>query len=157
MNIRLATMDDALSLAELNREVQQLHYDVWPIFFRDPTNRQEVVSIFGEILAGPENRIFIADIDDVPEGYLYCKIVRRPINPFNLAREFIFIHHIVIRSSKRGKGYGSMLLQTAFDLARSENINQVLLDVWSFNQTAKSFFTRHGFAVCIERMRAELT
>ena len=42
MIIRIATIGDAELLAELNGDVQQIHADAWPSFFRESTNQAEV-------------------------------------------------------------------------------------------------------------------
>jgi ribosomal protein S18 acetylase RimI-like enzyme len=156
MIIRLATTGDAELLAELNRDVQQIHAEAWPSFFREATNQAEVAHWFETILRKPENRVFVGEVDGLAFGYIYCEIARRPQNPFNRPRDFVYIHQISVKPDYRKLGYGKQLMLRVNELARAEGIEQVLLDTWSFNSTAKKFFGDLGFVVFNERMRLEV-
>ncbi len=156
MNIRLATVGDAALLADLNRDVQQIHAEAWPGFFRESTNQAEVAHWFETIMRKPENRVYIGQVNDTAVGYIYCEIAHRPQNPFNRPRDFIYIHQISVKPAYRQHGYGKQLMLRVSELARSEGIKQVLLDTWSFNTTAKKFFGDLGFVIFNERMRLEV-
>ena len=156
MEIRLASIKDGQILAELNRDVQQIHAEAWPSHFREPTNQLEVAEWFKKLLTKPQNQIFIGESAGEAVGYLYCEIVRQPGNPFNHPREFVYIHQISVKPVFWGQGYGRSLMGAATRLAKSEGVNQVLLDTWSFNTTAKAFFEIQGFIVFNERMHLQL-
>ncbi len=156
MIIRLATTSDATLLAELNRDVQQLHAEAWPSFFREATNQAEVAQWFETIIRKSENRVYIGEVDGAAVGYIHCEVTRRPQNPYNVPRNFVYIHAISVKPTHRKKGCGRQLMQKAVELARSEGIDQVMLDTWSFNTTAKKFFAGLGYVVFNERLRIDV-
>jgi len=54
---------------------------------------------------------------------------------------------IVIETSHRGRGAGSILLQAALDFAKSAGCLRVTLLTDQTNESAKRFYTRHGFTL----------
>jgi ribosomal protein S18 acetylase RimI-like enzyme len=155
--IRSATNDDAESLAILNHEVQELHARARPRFFKRDIDEAEVIAFFEEACAQPENHIYIAETGEQPVGYIYCELVNRHTDPFTNALRYITIHHIVVKQSFRGQGIGSQLIQAAIDLARDEDILDVILEVWSFNEKARRFFVSQGFKMFNQRMGISLS
>lgn len=152
MFIRQATRDDATLLSQLNDHVQVHHAQAWPSLFRWPTDSKELLAYFEELITLPENKVFLVIDDQEACGYLYCELAHRAQTPFNPARAFLYIHHLVIKEPYRSQGYGQQLLQQAIDLASQEGIGQILLDVWTFNHQARLFFEHRGFRVFNERM-----
>ncbi len=154
MRVRPATAGDAQAIAVLNAEVQELHARTLPQLFKPPDPASFSAAI-AELLAGPQNRVFIADEDGEAVGYLYAQVVRRPESALRHALDLVYIHHIAVRRTHRGQGCGEALVQRALALAREEGIARVELDVWSFNEGARAFFRRQGFTVFNERMCIE--
>ena len=60
MTIRLASIEDAPILAELNKSVQIGHAESWPDIFKWPTDSREIVAKFRELLSSHANR-FLSD------------------------------------------------------------------------------------------------
>lgn len=89
---------------------------------------------------------------DVPVGYAYLEIVRRPETGQRHTYEAVFLHHIVVAPEARRKGVGTALLDEVREVGRALGINRLALDTWSFNEPAKTFFRRYGFVTCSERM-----
>ena len=77
MDIRLATLNDAESIAALNAEVQHVHADALPHLFKPPSEETFPASLVRQLLADPNTYIFIASANDAPVGYLYGQILRR--------------------------------------------------------------------------------
>jgi diamine N-acetyltransferase len=92
--IRPASAADANSIALLNEEVQQLHAELEPTFFRADTSHGEVAAFFAAKLSVAEHNIRLAEIEGTPVGYVWFEMQDRPETPFQLARKRIYIHHL---------------------------------------------------------------
>jgi diamine N-acetyltransferase len=158
MKIRLATVEDASILGRLNQDVQRLHANAAPHFFKQPDNVTHVVHDFEEnLLTDPHGRIFIAENDGEPAGYICAFIVQRTETPYTFAQQFAHIGQLSVKPAFRKRGCGRALVQVVFDLARSENIVRVTLDTWAFNTEAQQFFARVGFKPVVYRMETLLS
>ena len=156
MKVRQANRADSLQIAILNRAVQEPHAAAEPLFFKSEPDIAQVIAFFEELLADPDNRIFIIEVEGRAAGYLYLQIMRRPENVFMHAYNMAYIHHIAVLKEKQGGGLGSILMEAACDLAREEDIQMVALDTWSFNTAAHGFFRRRGFETFNLRMKKRM-
>ena len=145
MNIRQATSADALRLSSLCVDVQNLHVQHHPDIFKVPPNEAFAVPFFEEILADPAARIFIAEEDMNAVGYIFCKLIERPENPFTFPVRVVLIDQISVRPSFHGRGVGTALMHQAEILAKEWNVQRIQLDSWDFNTSAHRFFEHQGF------------
>jgi diamine N-acetyltransferase len=150
--IKRATTADAETLATLNGPVQQLHAEGRPGFYKPALMNDVLVQMYRDWLAQPDHHFFIGEVDGEPVGCIYAKIVRRPENPFTYAINALLIDQISVNPEHQGKGYGKQLLQVAYDLARAEGIQRIMLDVSDFNVNAIEFYKKQGFRVHTQRM-----
>ena len=98
-----------------------------------------------ELLADPAVSIFIAEENREAIGYIFCKLIERPENPFTFAMRSLLVEHISVRPAARGKGVGTALMKQAEMLAKALAVQRIQLDSWDFNADAHSFFERLGF------------
>ena len=92
------------------------------------------------MLADPAVRIFIAEEDGNAVGYMVCKLIERPENPFTFAATTLLVDQISVRPEARGRGVGASLLKQAELLARELKVQRIHLDSWDFNLPAHAFF-----------------
>jgi diamine N-acetyltransferase len=159
IEIRRATIDDAEVIATLCAPVQQIHVDARPDFFRSWSSgavSAEIVNHFVDILYNPDHYVFIAALEGDPVGYIYAQIISRPENPFTHELNYIMVDQMSVSPEHRSQGYGELLMKRVFDLAREKRISRVMLIVWSFNERAREFYQRLGFATSMERMEITL-
>ena len=145
MNIRQAMSTDALGLSSLSMDVQILHAQHHPDIFKVPQNEAFAVSFFVEMLGNPAVRIFIAEKEGKPVGYILCKLVERPENPFTFAARLLLVDQLSVRPAAHGQGIGRALMQRAEILAEEWDVQRLQLDSWDFNISAHGFFERLGF------------
>ena len=145
MNTRPATPSDSAILSSLNMDVQRLHAQNHPDVFKMPESEDFAASFFEEVLSDPLFRTFIAEEDGNAVGYIVCKLVERPENPFTFAARTLLVDQISVRPEARKKGVGEALLKQAEILARELNVKRIHLDSWDFNLSAHAFFERVGF------------
>jgi len=98
-----------------------------------------------ELLADPAVSIFIAEENREAIGYIFCKLIERPENPFTFAMRSLLVEHISVRPAARGKGVGTALMKQAEMLAKALAVQRIQLDSWDFNADAHSCFERLGF------------
>lgn len=145
MNIRKATLEDALLLSDLSRDVQRLHAQNYADIFKMPHSPDFAISFFNEMLADPAVSIFIAEENEKAVGYILCKLIERPENPFTFAMRSLLVEHISVHPAARRKGVGTAPIKQAETLAKGLAARRIQLDSWDFNTDAHAFFERLGF------------
>jgi ribosomal protein S18 acetylase RimI-like enzyme len=150
--IREARKEDRDTLSALNAEIQAVHAAALPWMFKPAAPDTFLRAGVGELLDEPDNLFFIAEVDDVAVGYAYAQIIHRTETPFQYASDMVYLHHIGVRQEARRAGIGSALIGAVRAAASARDIGTVALDVWAFNDAARVFFRRHGFALGSERL-----
>jgi GNAT superfamily N-acetyltransferase len=150
--VRKAVEKDAAILGALNADVQAIHAAALPWLFKPAGPDTFAPCEVKPLLAQPENLFFIAEVDGVAAGYVYAEIQEWPETPFTRRREMIYLHHISVRPAHRRHGVGSALMEAVRNAAAEAGITAVALDVWTFNEEARAFFHRRGFAAYSEKL-----
>jgi ribosomal protein S18 acetylase RimI-like enzyme len=156
MEIRKAIITDSSLLSSLCTDVQRLHAEHHPDFFKVPQQDDFAASFFDGILADSTTSIFIADADGQALGYILCKIIDRPENAFTYPVRYLLVDQISVRPAARGKGVGAALLERAISLAKELGLKKIQLDSWGFNTGAHAFFEKQGFEKFNHRFRKNL-
>ena len=150
--VRKATTVDAEALSSLNADVQTIHWSALPTRFKPPGPDTFPPTAAAALLAQPDNLVFIAEVDSLPVGYAYAEVIHRPETAFNYADDLVYLHHISVRPAYRKRGLGGALMDAVRSAASDRGITVLALDVWTFNEEARSFFRRHGFTSYNERL-----
>ena len=145
MEIRKATDMDGLLLSTLSRDVQTLHAEHHPKFFKMPQSDDFATSFFNGLLADVSISIFIAEENEQALGYIVCKSMERTENPFTFGMRYLLIDQISVRPHAHGRGVGTALMEHAEALAVQMGVGKIQLDSWDFNGKAHSFFEGVGF------------
>jgi ribosomal protein S18 acetylase RimI-like enzyme len=151
IDIRPATETDAAILSDLNREVQALHYEALPWRFKAPSPEQFSLGEVKRLLSNGNNVILIAKVDGAPVGYILYEIVREGETAFKHAYDVVYVHQIAVRVGARRRGVGRALIDAARQAGLALGIARVALDFLSFNDEARAFYKRLGFAPDKER------
>ena len=146
ITVRAASVADIDAIVRLNRDVQQLHAELDPSFFKSDLDNEQVAAFFAAKLALPENHIQLADDEDGPNGYVWFEVQARPETPLTLARKRIYVHHLSVQPTARRHGVASALLRQVEAEARVGGITIIALGTWAANGPARGFFTACGFA-----------
>jgi len=101
MNLRKAASEDALLLSDLSRDMQSRHAQNYADIFKMPYSPGFAISFFNEILADSDVSIFIAEENGEAIGYILCKLIERPENPFTFAMRSLLVEHISVRPAAR--------------------------------------------------------
>lgn len=155
MEIEKAQIEHIDELILLNDEVQKIHLNLFPSFFKS-TDKNELKEFFAKWLTQNDVKGFVALEDKKIIGYLFCRIVRREPYPFSKERHYIYIDQICISESKRMSGIGKALIQHVKELAKKLNIKRIELDYWTENAEAGKAFRAMGFNTYNEKMALDL-
>lgn len=148
--VRRAVAGDADLLSQLNADVHSVHAEGMPDRFKPPGAKTFPASLVRALLARPKTVMFLGYMVDAPAGYLYAEIMRLPENDIRYESSMVYIHHISVRPDFRAIGVGKALLNAARTAAHELGITRLGLDVWSFNESARSFFCSQGFVAVRE-------
>src|SRR5262249_28204824 len=152
VTIRRATARDAAALSMLNADVQAIHAAALPWWFKPPGPESFPPAAAAALIAEPENLVFLAEMNSDAAGYAYAEVVRQKETPLRRAYEMVYLHHISVRPTHRRQGVGSALLAAVRSAAAELGITLLGADIWSFNDSARAFFRRHGFTAFNERL-----
>jgi ribosomal protein S18 acetylase RimI-like enzyme len=152
VTIRTATSNDASALSALNADVQATHAEALPWLFKAPNADTFPPDAAAAIVARAGAIVLLALVDTRPVGYAYAEVRRRGETGLTKGYESVYLHHISVRPALRGRGIGSALLAALRSAAAEQGVARLELDVWTFNEPARRFFVRHGFAAYNERM-----
>jgi ribosomal protein S18 acetylase RimI-like enzyme len=155
--IRKATSDDIPAVSELNQTVQMLHVSHAPHLFKAPADGALAFrSWFEKVLIDPDSTVLVAERDGAAVGYVYAQEIRREETWIRPAQRFILLHHIAVATLFQNAGIGTALVIALFQVANTNGVSRLELDVWAFNTPAKSFFSKFGFSVFNHRMEVSV-
>lgn len=132
-------------LSTLCLDVQKLHVQHHPDYFKMPSSPDFAVAFFDTLLAEDTTFIFIVEDNGEALGYVFCKSADRPENPFLFAYRYLVVDQISVRPNVQGKGVGRKLMQQVELTARELGIDEIHLSSWAFNTHAHGFFERMGY------------
>lgn len=142
---------DPAFLAELNKEVQELHHRMYPEIFRE-YDKEGITKAIRKMLDGREAKAFVAYVDDEPAGYAIIFISRFNQNAFQHARSAMQIDNFSVLQKFKRKGVGKKLIEFLVDMATKEKLSRIDLNHWEKNEEARAFFGANGFQYYNSRM-----
>ena len=144
VTIRNAVDADLDPLIRLNKQVQELHAQVYPADFKSLTDEGEVRDFLASVIRRTDHTILLAQVDGAVVGYAWFEIQDRPQTPFTWPRKRVFLHHICVDSGHRRLGVGAALITRVEERALAGGIGEFALDMWLLNDTAQAFFKSCG-------------
>ncbi len=140
----------ATSRTLLNAYVHGIHVAQRPNWFK-PAEFEDVVSRFADLLDQPAARVWLAEQDAQPVGYVCASREQRHASPLVRERRWLEINEMGVRPDKQRRGIGRLLIDHVLKAARDEGILEVELSSWSFNTTAHEAFRKYGFSPKVTR------
>jgi ribosomal protein S18 acetylase RimI-like enzyme len=150
-----AEPSDAALVSRLNVDVHAVHAAGMPERFKPPGPETFPPPLVRDLLGRAETLIFLAYAGTLPVGYIYAEVMRRPENAIRYEASIVYVHHISVSPDHRGQGIGKALLAAVREAGRAAGIGRVGLDVWMFNNAARSFFRSQGFVAVREVLALE--
>jgi ribosomal protein S18 acetylase RimI-like enzyme len=154
MKLRRAQLEDLGALVALHEEVHDIHLTARPDQFRTP-DKSALEKRFRELLAAPDTKVWVAEVDGNVVGYAVQLFRQRPEHTVVRELRWCEIDMIGVFAAQRNQGIGKALIQTIVDDARAAGIEQVELTSWAFNADAHRAFEKSGFVPKIIRFELE--
>ncbi len=141
MVIKKATMMDFEEIHELFQEVHALHLDNTKETFKDidPFTKEE----FEAILEDEKSFALIAEEIKII-GFINAFINERE-GRLTKHKKTMHIEQIGVKKGEHNRGIGTKLIEEIKSIAKENNCDNIILDVWSFNDNAIEFYKNKGF------------
>jgi ribosomal protein S18 acetylase RimI-like enzyme len=142
--IRDAIESDLPCLAAAMVRLQEAHVRAFPDIYRR-FDASDALSHLSVLLSRSDAMVRVAVDGDAVAGHVVLLIETRPESMFTHSRRYGHIAQIEVEPDFRRRGYGRLLLADCERLAASHDLRRIVLDVWAFNNSAKSFFQAIGY------------
>lgn len=144
-SIRKATEQDYEGLSKIYTEVDVLHSEALPHIFAEPKeplrNRESIL----EIVEDESAAMFVAESGGQIIGLIHVSIRESPDIAVMVKRRYAYINDIAVTEGWRGSGIGKALTREAERWAIQNDVSELELNVWDFNQDAIAFFQELGY------------
>jgi len=112
--------------------------------------------IFGPMLAMPDSVYFVAETGRAVVGFVHCEIRRSAGTPTLRRRVYAYVHTLAVTADFRRQGIGRMLLDLVREWALGQEVSEIELNVFEFNEAALALYESLGYRTLSRRMRYEL-
>ena len=152
--VRAARPEDWLAVQSLLRELDELHAELVPAYFRPATRTERD----WRTLLGDSTALVLVALDDVerPVGFLSLRVYDTPADPTMVPRRRGHVETLVVSASQRRRGIGRRLLAAAADWARARGATEMVLTTWVGNAEADAFYEKLGYRVLSRVLHAQL-
>jgi len=154
--IRKANIEDYEKINNLFWQSDYFHYNNEPYIY-EKTNDGCRTREYIETLLNDKTNIFIV-LEKEKEiiGFLIAYEETKGHLPFHKKRKYIVLDNIVIDENYRNNGYGEKLLNYIIEYAKNGNYNDILLNVYKFNENAIKLYEKKGFKILTQDMILKL-
>ena len=141
MVIKKATTLDFEEIHAIFQEVHDLHLDNTKETFKDidPFTKEE----FEAILEDKNSFLLVAEEIKII-GFINAFISEKEGRHTKFKRT-MHIDEIGVKKEEHNRGVGSKLIEEIKSIAKKHNCDNIILDVWSFNDNAIKFYKNKGF------------
>ena len=148
--IRRATREDYASLAPIDVESQEKHADALPHIFQ-----HGAISLsqehFLEYIESDTKAIYVAESAGSIVGYVLLAVEKSNLELF-VPRSLVYITDIAVLKAHQKQGIGHLLFQQGVEWAKEQGAASLDLTVWEFNESARTFYERHGMRTLTRQM-----
>lgn len=146
MPIRRARLDDHAAIASLLDEVDTLHAELLPSYFRRPRGAPRPPEELARILTAFDEAIFVSEEPQgAVVGFVHVQLYDTPPVAVMVPRRRAHVDNVVVTRAARRRGHGRRLMEAAAAWAREHGAEEILLTVWAGNEAAERFYAALGF------------
>jgi ribosomal protein S18 acetylase RimI-like enzyme len=156
MNIRNACIEDFDQINDLFWESDLFHYNKEPYIY-EKTDEGHRSKNYIESLINTEDNVFIVmEIDSKIIGFLYAYEEIKGKLLIHKKRRYMVLDNIVIKENYQNKGYGNKLINYFIEYSKKKKYNDIILNVYSFNEKAIKMYEKLGFTELMKNMILKL-
>ena len=135
--VRTAVVDDSNDVYRLLRVIADLHREGRPDMFPNLISKYTVDEV-EERLSKENSGVFVAEVNDVVAGYVFCDIIKEG------SGNTLYVDDLCVDPEMRNMCIGKRLMDVAADYGRKSQCAQLMLNVWEFNRNAVKFYENYG-------------
>lgn len=142
MKIRFAQKQDIPDILKLLAQVNAVHQEARPDILKPGTKytSEEVATIIDD----PQRPILVSVEDNRVLGYMFGIFQEAAESNILIAEKSLYIDDICVDKNAQGKHVGQSLYQATKELATDTGCRRITLNVWAFNDGAKSLYEKMG-------------
>lgn len=146
LTIRPGTMDDYDEICRLMAQIDKLHRDEFPQFFREavPSRERDFLESF---VVDEERDIFVAEQDGKLSGAIMVEVRFVRNMPILRPRTYVMIDTLIVDEEARSTGIGQALMRAAHEWGNARGISEFQLKVYAFNERAIQFYQKLGYGI----------
>ena len=144
MTVRFARENELERVNELRKQVNDLHVKGRPDIFK-PGFSEELADHVYTIRNDPDQKIIVAERDDILCGFAVLHHIRKPENPFMFERDFLDIDEFCVDEAFRRTGVATEMIAFIRSYAKTQGFDRIELNMWEFNGDALAFYEAAGF------------
>ena len=149
--VRPATPADDAAIAAIALEAHAVHADALPHVFQPVSPSVMTPTDVAALRDAADRIVLVAERDGAVLGYAHAEVQHAPANAFKRASATLHVHAMATAERARRTGVGSALLRAVREEATRRGLDGVSLEVYAFNERARAFYEREGYAVQRER------
>ena len=142
ITVREAGMEEMPRIAPMKKQIHDVHVNGRPDLFAPVVD----AGLFEEHAQQLNFRLLLAEVDGEAAGYALIRPIIREANPYMQERRYLHVEEFCVDEHHRRGGIGRALMEAVRQLAKTENLPRIELDVWAFNKGAKQFYEAAGFS-----------
>jgi GNAT superfamily N-acetyltransferase len=146
--LRPLTREDYSAYLERIDELDALHREILPAFFRKPEGEPpRTVEFFDGQLGDPNVLLLGAWVDGELAGFAHAMVREVEQRWLRVGRRDVVIDNLAVGPRWQRHGLGIVLVEAVAEWARQRGAQQLQLDVWEANVGAVRFYESAGFAL----------
>lgn len=134
---RKADLEDFDAILPLKNEVHQKHAQAEPDFYRNLQNAITKEEYAQELQM---HEVYVLEDNNKIIGYSFCYVMEIKDHPLILNQKIFFIDDYCVARREKRKGYGRAMFEELEKLAKAQGCTSIELNVWDFNEEAKTFY-----------------
>ncbi|MFH2010337.1 MAG: GNAT family N-acetyltransferase [bacterium] len=156
VRVRRARLGDHLALCELWSQVDALHASIRPDFFTGAGEPARSKLYLDRILSDDAQELLVAVGQETLLGLIHLQIYDTPRTSVFVDRRRAHVEDLVVDEAHRRQGIGTALLRAGESWARRQEAQQLVLTVWTGNESGSDFYASHGYSPVSKVLAKEL-
>ncbi|GAB1372349.1 hypothetical protein MASR1M45_24110 [Candidatus Kapaibacterium sp.] len=153
VKLRKARVSDYSNFNNEFLELMKIHEKNLPDIFQAPDGTDFPAEYFERLIDCKEAHFIVAYDGDLFAGFIIAFRQKAADSPMLIPRDYIYIEFIGVNINYRNKGIGHKLLAKVENWAKKQNIQQLELKVWGFNDNAINFYKSIGYGTLNTMLR----
>lgn len=140
--VRKATINDIYAIAELYREQFREMSKMIPDFIKEGDQSMDFLE---KTISNEDSDFLVYENNGSVVGFILLQAKQRPDFQFIVSGKHCYIMDLIVTENKRGKGFGTALMNSAKNWAKEQNCSIISLDVLSNNPKAIVLYEKLGY------------